>query len=101
MPGGRVARGPWPNKFSRGSKHYDLTAQVGSEHTSRVPAGSFQAVRIEIEGWVSQGARPVSRHAVGGAGIAPAIRFEVKCRSTTNTGGAFFMIDETVAIAND
>ena len=108
MPGGRVPRGMWPIKFSRGSKHYDLTAQVGGEHAIRVQAGSFQAVRIEIEGWLSQGGPhvrgPYRATLWVSRELRRPIRFEVKCRSTTNTGGAFFMIDETaelIAIAKD
>ena len=108
MPGGRVPRGMWPIKFSRGSKQYDLTAQVGGEHTIRVPAGSFTAVRIEIEGWLSQGGPhvrgPYRATLWVSQELRRPIRFEVKSRTTTNTGGAFFMIDETaelIAIAND
>jgi hypothetical protein len=108
MPGGRVRRGMWPIKISRGSKRYDLTVQVGGEHAIRVAAGSFQAVRVEIEGWLSQGGPhvrgPYRATLWMSQELRRPIRFEVKCRSMTNTGGTFFMIDETaelIAISRD
>jgi hypothetical protein len=112
MPGGRVPRGMWPVKFATGvgpdRKSYDLTAQAGGEQLIRIQAGQFQAVRIDIDGWYTHGTTgaPAPYRAV--LWVSPElrrpIRFEVKSRSVTNLGSAFFMIDETaelVAVTRD
>jgi hypothetical protein len=112
LPGGRVPQGMWPVKFANGigpdRKSYDLTAQAGREQSIRTQAGQFQAVRIDIDGWYTHGTSgaPAQYRAV--LWVSPElrrpIRFEVKSRSVTNLGSAFFMIDETaelVAITRD
>jgi hypothetical protein len=114
MPGGRVPRGVWPVKFTAGvgteRKSYDLTAQAGREQSIRTQAGQFNAVRIDIEGWLEQSAGHVSARAPYRATVwvSPelrrAIRFEAKSRTTTVGGITGFMIDETaelVAISRD
>lgn len=105
MPGGRVPRGMWPVKFSAGGpadrKIYDLTAQAGREQPIRIRAGQFQAVRIDIDGWLEQGccSRAPYRATVW---VSPElrrpIRFEAKARSPGNIGTSSIMIDEAVEL---
>jgi hypothetical protein len=106
LPSGRVPRGVWPVKFITGAgadrRSYDLTAQAGGEQMIRIKAGQFRAVRIDIEGWYTYGTTgsPAPYRAV--LWVSPdlrrPIRFEVKSRSVTNLGSAFFMIDETAEL---
>lgn len=105
MPGGRTPRGMWPVKFSVGGpgdrKVYDLTAQAGREQPIRIRAGQFQAVRIDIDGWLEQGccSRAPYRATVW---VSPElrrpIRFEVKARSPGNIGTSTIMLDESVEL---
>jgi hypothetical protein len=114
MPGGRVPRGAWPLKFATGAgterKSYDLTAQAGREQPVRTQAGQFNAVRIDIEGWLEQAAGHVSARAPYRATVwvSPElrrpIRFEARSRTTSVGGITGFMIDETaelIAISRD
>ena len=103
-----------PVKFSTGvgpnRKSYDLTAQAGREQPIRVQAGQFQAVRVEIEGWLEQDFGHIAARAPYRATLwmSPElrrpIRFEVKSRTSSAMGLSAFMIDETaelIAISRD
>jgi hypothetical protein len=109
MPGGRLPRGAWPVKFTKGvgpeRKSYDLMAQAGREQAVRIQAGQFQAVRIDIDGWLEVANGHISGRAPYRAAVwvSPElrrpIRFEVKSRTATlGTVGAAFMIDETAEL---
>lgn len=110
MPAGRVPRGVWPVKFSSGvgadRKSYDLTAQTGREQAIRIQAGQYQAVRIDLDGWLENHAGHISVRAPYratvwlSAELRRPIRFEVKSRSTGSVGPSTILLDETAELVS-
>ncbi len=110
MPAGRVPRGVWPVKFSSGvgadRKSYDLTAQTGREQAIRIQAGQFQAVPIDLDGWLENHAGHISVRGPYRATVwlspdlRDPIRFEVKSRSTGSVGPSTILLDETAELVS-